>query len=815
MAGCPNQNDFLALLDSRLEPDHAAELELHVSNCDSCEERLEQLVAEENRGWDTWRDLLSKDTDGLREDPALISEGPQSKLIEFLNSRGYTEIEEIGRGGMGVVYRAHQASLQRDVAIKMLLAGSLAGPERMERLLVEARAIGQLKHPNIMQIYGVEQFERLPVLILEFVTGEALSDSLNEGPMAVQQATEIMLQVTAALAHAHQHKVLHRDVKPANVLVSDGVVRLADFGLAKLAQQTEELTGSRVLGTPSYMAPEQAQGASVGPTTDVYAAGVVLYEMLCGAPPFRSNSPAETIHLINTQDPVPPRRLQPAIDRDLETICLKCLEKNPGQRYADSQMLHEDLRRYHNKQPILARPAGLIMRVRKFYQRYPAVASLISVCAAACLLLLWMWWQFTQGLAAQTQLAEQRLTDEIASNEATEEILEFFTQDLFVAATPEREGIDLRVVDVLENAEATLDENFKERPRVEAAIRAAIGNTYHEIGLPASARRHLQRASEIYDELNEETLFDAQFDAQYGYATCLKSLHELDEAEELFLRLLSVAPDPRSLLRCRNSLLDIDLKRGKNEEAEPMLEALLDDCQQEFGPDDSLTLVILGQLAVVHFKKGDFEAAREVFQQQLDAELRVLGETNPDSLISMNNLAICYVRLGRLEDAENMHEQCLAIKREALGPQHYSTLGSQHNLAMVAWRLNKRDKAIALLAETIPPKAEAYGNADRRTLETLYQLGRMLIEEKRYSEGAELYRQYFQPVMEELPADGQVASWVLAYAQLEIGEGNRPEAEVLIALAEETLQDPEHGTNSRLKMLEQTKELLGASGQNP
>ncbi|HEY7426921.1 MAG TPA: protein kinase, partial [Gemmataceae bacterium] len=323
---------------------------------------------------------------------------------------GYEILGELGRGGMGVVYKARHLALGRVVALKMVLAGAHAGAEQRRRFRAEAEAAAMLSHPHIVQVYEVGEHDGCPYFSLEYVEGRNLQDVLSESRPAPAESAALVEQLARAVDYAHRRGVVHRDLKPANVLLSfsrdaersAGALRSAsrlnawgpkitDFGLAKRLddEQARTRTGD-VVGTPSYMAPEQADGklGKVGPATDLYSLGAILYEMLAGAPPFESLSAWETIGLVISAEPEPPSRRKPGVPRDLETICLKCLQKQPPRRYASALALADDLRRFLAGEPIKARPVGRLERGVKWVRRRPALAAMLAVSAAALLALL-------------------------------------------------------------------------------------------------------------------------------------------------------------------------------------------------------------------------------------------------------------------------------------------------------------------------------------------------------------------------------------------------------------------------------------------
>jgi serine/threonine-protein kinase len=299
--------------------------------------------------------------------------------------RGYEILGELGRGGMGVVYKARQVGLDRLVALKMILAGAHARAKDLDRFRAEAQAVARFQHPNIVQIYEVGDADGLPYFSLEFVDGGTLAAKVRREPQAPKYAAETTEALARAMQYAHDHGVVHRDLKPANVLLAtNGTPKITDFGLAKrLEQDSGQTQAGTVLGTPSYMAPEQAMGdtANVGPRADVYALGAMLYDLLTGRPPFAGTSVLDTLEMVRTHEPVPPGQLTAKLPKDLETICLKCLQKEEGKRYATAGELADDLRRYLDGKPILARPVGAAERAWRWAKRNPWVAGLGSAVA--------------------------------------------------------------------------------------------------------------------------------------------------------------------------------------------------------------------------------------------------------------------------------------------------------------------------------------------------------------------------------------------------------------------------------------------------
>jgi WD40 repeat protein/predicted Ser/Thr protein kinase len=309
--------------------------------------------------------------------PAETDAPPQPPALKFPRPFGaYELIEEIARGGMGVVYKARQVALNRLVALKVIVAGDASSPEFVRRFRIEAEAAAALDHPNIVPIYEIGEADGQPFFSMKLVEGPTL-----QGQATQRQTAELVATVARAVHYAHQRGIIHRDLKPNNVLVDGkGQPHLTDFGLAKLTESDRAITRTvAVLGTPSYMSPEQARGETKHLTTaaDVYGLGAILYEMLTGQPPFAGGTTLETIRQVLDKEPRHPAMINPKVDRDLETICLKCLEKEPLRRYGSAEALADDLERWLHHKPIVARPASVMQRAAKWAQRHPEIALLL------------------------------------------------------------------------------------------------------------------------------------------------------------------------------------------------------------------------------------------------------------------------------------------------------------------------------------------------------------------------------------------------------------------------------------------------------
>jgi eukaryotic-like serine/threonine-protein kinase len=435
MDRCPSSERLQLLLSDQLQSPETDALETHVNSCVVCQQALEQLTdcpaplpasrsdQANHESSDFLRRLERTLLSGVRPPPRYV-ESPEPGTVaadteETETSRpfpaigGYEILSELGRGGMGVVYQAWQVRLRRLVALKMVLAGSHAGDEARSRFRIEMEAAARLHHPNIVDIYEVGEIDGRSFFAMEFADGGTLAQKLAGTPVPAGQAAQLIESLARAMEYAHQRGIVHRDLTPANVLLTQAqspksnvqsqperpwaldlglwTPKITDFGLAKITiggGVTQTQTGA-VLGTPSYMSPEQAGGKNkeIGPPTDIYSLGAILYELLVGRPPFKAPTSLDTVLQVLTEEPVPPTRLQPRIPADLETICLKCLQKEQRKRYGRALDLAEDLERFQKGEPILARRTGAVERCWRWSRRNPGLATMIGSVAVLLLVL--------------------------------------------------------------------------------------------------------------------------------------------------------------------------------------------------------------------------------------------------------------------------------------------------------------------------------------------------------------------------------------------------------------------------------------------
>jgi serine/threonine-protein kinase len=629
---------------------------------------------------------------------------------------GYQILEEIARGGMGVVYRARQVSANRVVALKMLRAGSSASAADLQRFRVEAEAVAAFDHPNIVPIYEVGQHDGQPFFSMKLIEGGNLTQWLTAAShspsdwgrprtltLAARQgdAARLTAVVARAVYHAHQRGVLHRDLKPANILLDrDGRPHVTDFGLAKrfVASPDEDTPGEltqsgAILGTPTYMAPEQAGGPRYGITTaaDIYALGAILYELLTGRPPFKGATPLETLRLAAEQPPVRPGSRVPGLSRDLETVCLKCLEKEPQRRYPSALELAEDLERFLAGEPIRARPAGPARRLWRWCLRRPLVAGLSAalVLSLAGGLGLSLW----KGYEAQANLEASEFERDRAEASLRKE------------QQAVRDALALRAR--AEAHERQADESFRQAHQAIKDFYNGVDIELEEVpGLQPLRRRMLRKVLAYYQEFlrqrgDDPTLLAEQADVQVLVGHIASTTGSKAEARTAYEKALATY---RQLLAA-----DPGSERLRRKVAETL-------------HDLALVLSDLGRRTDAF---ASFKEARQRFEQ--------LAEQHPKDVPVRAQLASTYESLGnlqrtagRLGEARQNHERALGLRRQLADEQpknprrHNAVAGSLHNLGVLYEQQQQYRKALELFEQARAlrarlasdyPRVQRYRNA--------------------------------------------------------------------------------------------------------
>jgi tetratricopeptide (TPR) repeat protein/tRNA A-37 threonylcarbamoyl transferase component Bud32 len=659
---------------------------------------------------------------------------------------GYEVMGVLGRGGMGVVYKARHTKLNRQVALKMIRAGGAAGPDEMARFRTEAEAVARLQHPNIVQIYEVGESNGSPYFSLEFVDGGSLDRKLQGAPQPPRKAAEMVETLCRAVHFAHQKGIVHRDLKPANVLLTaDGRLKVTDFGLAKKLEDDSGQTGTgAILGTPMYMSPEQAQGRTkeIGPSADVYALGAVLYDILTGRPPFRGETVLDTLQQVQTLDPVRPRHLQPKVPGDLETICLKSLEKDPARRYASAWDMADDLRRFLDGEPIVARPSPAWERAWKWARRRPALAALAAVSALFVLSL-------TVGGLAYGESQRQKWKAEAVR--AAEKEQEAQTEkELRLAADTQRQraeknfGSAFRAVDqmltrvgqerlaseprlekvrrdLLELALAYYQDFLTERAN-DTSLQVETGRAHYRVGIIQELLGQYDKAAAgygaaapIFEALARESPDRADYQEDLAAShnhrgVVLQALARFDEARGSYEEALreqsalatKFAADPLGpryrwdLGSTHNNLGNLLLMEGKRGDARQHYQEALKvfDKLVEESPDKPEYRLERAQtrsnIGVLLMQVPDLPGAERFFRQALDekAELARNFPIKPDFQkeqgLALWNLGLALQHRGKPQDAEELYRKATELFGDLAGrfpsvPDYRYELAVSHN----------------------------------------------------------------------------------------------------------------------------------------
>ena len=641
-------------------PTHAAMIKAHFAAMNDGT----MTLAGSREDFESHRDA-DAETRSYSADGASIDQHVEDALARA----GYEIIGELGRGGMGIVYEARQIALGRVVAIKVLKSGLFATDEECRRFLNEAEAVAHLDHPAIVPIIEVRRSRGLYFYSMRRVGGSSLDQRLKQGPLDQREAARLVSQIARAADEAHRHGILHRDIKPANILVDEtGTPFLTDFGLARRidGDRTDATRSGAVLGTPSYMSPEQVEGkiSDLTTATDIFGLGGVLYATLTGRAPHAGSSVAETLDRVRNTTPEAPSRINLLVPRDLESVCLKCLEKAPARRYGSARELADDLDRWLRGEPTLARPVSALVKCMMWTRRHPVPAALVSALVAAVVLgvagIGWQW----------RETNRQRLH--------AERLLDYLSNRLLAQASTEvnPQGANVTVRELLDRQASLLGGEFQSEPEIEASLRETIGHVYHSLGVFEPAEKQLRRSLDLVN----------QSEGSHSLAS----------------------------IRVATRLGRVIGDQGRFEEAERLLSQTRKAAVASLGPDAPATLETTARLGNVYFAQHRNNESEPLFRQVLEARRRVLPTDHPDTLQSVNDLCRLAIETQRFDVAEP-----LALEYEhgiycARGPNHPDNVTALANQSLIR-RLRGRPAEAILYSRKAAEEAKRILGPDHPT----------------------------------------------------------------------------------------------------
>jgi serine/threonine-protein kinase len=768
---------------------------------------------------------------------------------------GLELVAVLGSGGMGVVFKARQARLDRDVAVKFLRDAHRADSGQRERFLQEARAVARLRHPHLVQVYEFGEVPAAggvtsqPYLVLEYVPGGSLSNLLRGSPQPPREAARLVETVADAIHYAHQQGVIHRDLKPANVLllkqkttehtedtekdnngsssvfsvssVVDFIPKVTDFGLAKFLAGSDLTRSGELLGTPSYMAPEQAAGKSgaITAAVDVYGLGTILYETLTGRPPFMAATVDATLALVRQEEPVPPRRLQPTVPRDLETICLKCLRKEPGRRYASAGELADDLRRFRAGEPIQARPVGLAERFLVWCRRKPGVAGLLAALVLVLLAgscgVLWQW-QVARDNAAEAErnAADYRRERDTALHETERanhhlEIVRERVDQLYRLGSDllRRPGLHRTGQDVLEEALAFYKELLPEEgnnPKVRGKAAELFGNVawiHQNLGQAAKAAEAWDHQARLLTSMLEEEpaskdkrllLADVhrwRGNMRRDLGKAREARQAYDQAAELHEGLEREFPgEAKYKVALANTLFNMSWllsRRDQTEELETLYRRILEleraavhaePHNPQFNTE--LALALQGQ-GLFFLETRRASQAEDAFREALAIDQKVRARGHLKGLIERYtapifvNLGRVLAATGRAQEAEQAYQEAVKLL-EPLVREFPEAAPNRAELAQtLAWLSNflqdagRRQEAVEIRRrvidhyETLKAKFPEIPQYQRELVVSYLKLLRLLWDLGRQSEAAEPCRKLLDLDTEDAWVNNELA-WFLA-----------------------------------------------------
>lgn len=689
-------------------------------------------------------------------------EGPTSAGMYRRRIGAYTILDLLGEGGMGAVYLAEQERPRRMVALKLVRPG-LVTPAMLRRFEHESEMLARLQHPGIAQIYeaGAAEFEhgQQPFFAMEYVRGTALGDFADDYKLGVNQRIELFIRICDAVHHAHQKGVIHRDLKPGNILVQlpDGAAtaqslalaqpKILDFGIARTtdpgSQRTMQTEVGQLIGTVPYMSPEQISGEAnaIDIRSDVYTLGVILYELLAGRLPHAVSDKTipEAVRTITQDDPQPISVMNSSFRGDIQTIVSKALERDRERRYQSASDLAADLGRYLRNEPILAQPPSRTYLFRKFARRNRA-----AVIGAVLVLLALV--GGIVGTTAQAVRAERARAAAKEEADVAKAANEFLTGMLAAANPDQNNERELTVREMVDRAAELLERNEASRatsPRVAMSLHFTLSGTYRALGQAEKALKQAEQAVALATQLHGED-HPETISARRTLSMALGELARYDEAESIArdcvvkLEALLGPKDPE-VSRARGEHGRVLLEKGDVKEAEVVLRQAVDELSKAFGTRHTDTLTAIDHLAITAQRLGRLQESELLEREGLRIREEVFGLESTVTAFSLNNIANVVQRQGRNQEAADLLQRALDIRRKRLDPQHPSILVSMTNLAVALVGLGRLNEAEKLLHEGVEMQVARLGEEHPKTMSAMGNLAYVLEEQNKLEEAERLH----------------------------------------------------------------------------